>query len=221
MRQIYANSVSAPSPSLLRFMKSQIESICFSTANSPASPSQSCLQRPQKYSLHLRTINGNGTRCLSTNRCRQATAQSSLLNISPSLHGPKQDQYFPRQLASPRRIRGAVDYKLRECSHSQRYGSYTARPFLQRLWPPRRDHAKTAVKSPDGLPLAGYLGENSEGKFARNTGKTSNDLKLRCTEFDENGKVTLLSGEIKKAELIAKVRVPHVYFVGTYADVLQ
>lgn len=36
-------------------------------------------------------------------------------------------------------------------------------------------------------------------------GKASNELKLRCTEFDENGNVTLVNGEFKKSELIAKV----------------
>ena len=37
------------------------------------------------------------------------------------------------------------------------------------------------------------------------SGKASNELKLRCTEFDENGNVTLVNGEFKKSELIAKV----------------
>ena len=30
-------------------------------------------------------------------------------------------------------------------------------------------------------------------------------MKLRCTEFDENGNVTVVDGEFKKSELIAKV----------------
>ncbi|KAI7219679.1 cora-domain-containing protein [Hortaea werneckii] len=34
--------------------------------------------------------------------------------------------------------------------------------------------------------------------------KPSNELKLRCTEFDENGNVTLVNGEFRKSELIAK-----------------
>jgi len=38
-------------------------------------------------------------------------------------------------------------------------------------------------------------------------GKASNELKLRCTEFDENGNVTLVNGEFKKSELIAKVSI--------------
>lgn len=33
---------------------------------------------------------------------------------------------------------------------------------------------------------------------------TGAELKLRCTEFDKNGNVTLVSGEFKKSELIAK-----------------
>jgi hypothetical protein len=34
--------------------------------------------------------------------------------------------------------------------------------------------------------------------------KPSTELKLRCTEFDENGNVVLVNGEFKKQELIAK-----------------
>jgi hypothetical protein len=37
--------------------------------------------------------------------------------------------------------------------------------------------------------------------------KASNELRLRCTEFDINGNVTLMNGEFKKSELIAKVRI--------------
>ena len=35
--------------------------------------------------------------------------------------------------------------------------------------------------------------------------RTANELKMRCTELDEHGNVTLVSGEFKKSELIAKV----------------
>jgi magnesium transporter len=37
--------------------------------------------------------------------------------------------------------------------------------------------------------------------------RTANELKMRCTELDEHGNVTLVSGEFKKSELIAKVRL--------------
>lgn len=54
--------------------------------------------------------------------------------------------------------------------------------------------------SPDdsALPSSGY--GSSLGRLAR----TANELKMRCTELDEHGNVTLVSGEFKKSELIAK-----------------
>lgn len=42
---------------------------------------------------------------------------------------------------------------------------------------------------------------SSLGRIMRPT----NELKMRCTELDEHGNVTLVSGEFKKSELIAKV----------------
>lgn len=52
-------------------------------------------------------------------------------------------------------------------------------------------------------PLSGFLDDSNAGLGGRIT-KPSNELRLRCTEFDENGNVTLVNGEFKKGELIAK-----------------
>lgn len=67
-----------------------------------------------------------------------------------------------------------------------------ARPGL--LQPP------ISPSAPDdgALPSSGY--GSSLGRLAR----TANELKMRCTELDEHGNVTLVSGEFKKSELIAK-----------------
>lgn len=51
--------------------------------------------------------------------------------------------------------------------------------------------------------MQGFLDDNA-GLGGRII-KPSNELKLRCTEFDENGNVTLVNGEFRKSELIAKV----------------
>lgn len=53
----------------------------------------------------------------------------------------------------------------------------------------------------DVLPLLGL--DEMPGLGGRIV-KPSNELKMRCTEFDENGNVTLVNGEFKKHELIAK-----------------
>jgi len=54
---------------------------------------------------------------------------------------------------------------------------------------------------PNDLPdRSGFL-DDDLGRALR----PANELKLRCTEFDENGNVVLVNGEFKKTELIAKV----------------
>lgn len=63
--------------------------------------------------------------------------------------------------------------------------------LLQPPTPPSSDDAAS--------PGAGY-GSSALGRLAR----TANELKMRCTELDEHGNVTLVSGEFKKSELIAK-----------------
>lgn len=52
--------------------------------------------------------------------------------------------------------------------------------------------------------------EGTDGLFNIGRGlaaKASNELRIRCTEFDKNGNVTLVNGEFRKSELIAKVGV--------------
>ncbi|KAJ4381124.1 magnesium ion transporter [Didymella sp. IMI 355093] len=68
----------------------------------------------------------------------------------------------------------------------------TSRPcsLLQPPVPPSNDDASATG--------SGY--GNTLGRLAR----SANELKMRCTELDEHGNVTLVSGEFKKSELIAK-----------------
>ena len=76
--------------------------------------------------------------------------------------------------------------------------------MFRRLWSFNRGKPQTPLK-PNDLPLLpNFLGEGSTS-LGRSAGKASNELKLRCTEVDENGKVVLVNGEFKKSELIAKV----------------
>ena len=57
-------------------------------------------------------------------------------------------------------------------------------------------------------PLPNFLDDVGGMHLGRNkTGKAGNELKLRCTELDVKGNVTLMDGEFKKTELIAKVCV--------------
>lgn len=90
---------------------------------------------------------------------------------------------------------------------SSRAASTKSRPLLRRLFDLRRNKAADANKANrnPGPPL---IDHETEGTFSIGRGlvsKATNELRLRCTEFDINGNVTLVNGEFRKSELIAKV----------------
>lgn len=85
--------------------------------------------------------------------------------------------------------------------------SGTQVPGRERQWGiwRQRKGRESAPLEPNDLPspLTGLSDEHSSlGRVL----KSGNELKLRCTEFDETGRVTLVNGEFKKSELIQKVR---------------
>ena len=71
-----------------------------------------------------------------------------------------------------------------------------------------RRRKSTTQLQPDDLPPGQRFEDIAEANMfnlGRSlAGKAGNELKLRCTEFDGNGNVTLVNGEFKKSELIAK-----------------
>lgn len=99
-------------------------------------------------------------------------------------------------------------YKPEDRGSFRRFASSNARPLLGKLWAHKRAKAKTVVNSHNFPPLPSFLGDGGGTTVGRTVGKAPNELKLRCTEFDENGNVTLVNGEFKKSELIAKASTP-------------
>lgn len=112
---------------------------------------------------------------------------------------------------SRRRSLSANRYQLLSTNGTRSFSTTTVRcrHFLRRLLgfsrPPANPHLK-----PDDLPqnITNFDDGNESNPF--NVGcnlalKVSNEPRLRCTEFDGAGNVTLVNGEFKKSELIAKV----------------
>jgi magnesium transporter len=88
-----------------------------------------------------------------------------------------------------------------------RLASTKSRPFLRRLFDLKRDKvSEHQNQRPAGH---GFIDEGTEGfNIGRSlSAKASNELRIRCTEFDINGDVTLVNGEFRKLELIAKVNL--------------
>ena len=85
---------------------------------------------------------------------------------------------------------------------SQRFFTTSRHTGIWKLFGRKKRLSSRKDVSETNSPLSSFLDESAGlGKIA----KPMNELKLRCTEFDENGKVTLMNGEFKKSELIAKV----------------
>ncbi|RAL11027.1 CorA family magnesium transporter [Aspergillus homomorphus CBS 101889] len=185
---------SAPSASLLRFLRSQSESLFF-TAN-PTTRGQT---RPPPRLPTLR----NFTNCsrIDPLPCHEPL-QASLLPLPSfsargrgsgarcraSLTPPLAAPAFPVPNAQPSRAVSTKD-----------------RPFYRRLLDWRRNKAAESnkyLRTPPSL-----IGDGTEPGFTLGRGlaaKATNEPRLRCTEFDSNGNVTLVNGEFKKSELIAK-----------------
>lgn len=203
MRHAFGISVPAPSSTLLRFLRSQTEDVCFFTTNSGANACQRPRHWPSKASYN--SLPGS-RRHLNTTRSRQAVVQSSHVgHDNPrSLSRRERQTNAPNAPTSTNRLWPCVSSGNESSSPTARYASTDSRPFLRKIW--GRRTADAGVQ-PDGPPpLPSFLDDANGTTLGRSkAGKGTNELKLRCTEFNEDGKVTLVNGEFKKTELIAKV----------------
>ncbi|EAW08849.1 CorA family magnesium transporter [Aspergillus clavatus NRRL 1] len=197
---------SAPSASLLRFLRSQSE-FC--------APSLSACTHSVRRRLHTsRQAPCNAAPSASPNKiysetgpCR-ATVQASIFTIpcvSARSHSTSRSRLSFDQ---PQSIRSPSIVPFANTLHS-RSVTTKSRPLLRRLFELRRSKPATDSKlNRSGGPA--LIDDGTEGGFNIGRGlaaKATNEPRLRCTEFDNNGNVTLVNGEFKKSELIAKVGV--------------
>ena len=201
MKPVLLHGLATPSPALLRFLKAQTEvhSASFLSSNAPVL----CRRAPQYQSCCLASTSSTP---------RHPPLPPSAREASPMVTSPQWP--YSKSLASPVRS-SCLD--ARNLSRSPRYEmshhlpfTYPRRPFTsgaqEGFWNLRGLKKQKPVvhrQRSDLPPLASFLDDNGGlGRVSRPT----NELKLRCTEFDESGNVTLINGEFKKSELIAKVR---------------
>ena len=198
MRHLSPGGIPAPSSTLLQFLRYQADNVCLFTPN---------LIYPAG-NLHLeqrrRRIQCENPPCklllrrFSTPTQREATVEASLLNLdflskAGSLRFPK--------LAPTSRRSIVTRHWSQDGMHTIRQASSDSRSLLARLWNFRQKRERTSSRALD-RPVP-FLSDSSGTSLGRS--KATNEMKLRCTELDENGNVTLVNSEFKKSELIAKV----------------
>lgn len=166
----------APSPCLLRFLRSQSESLFLNPNSSSLSPRLPC--RP-----------------LSTSSTRQR------LSSPEKLQHPTRE---PCKLLPPPRCNPPKPPQYRNSSTESHKSSFWRRWFRHRdaalrSKSQRHPHSASGSSSYDETSAQLF---NLSRALSRNA--SGAELKLRCTEFDANGSVTMVSGEFRKSELIAK-----------------
>ncbi|KAL4917749.1 hypothetical protein BDW62DRAFT_183249 [Aspergillus aurantiobrunneus] len=184
---------SVPSTSLLRFLRAQSESALFST-NQPSACHHVSTKLPPRSSnlLSLRKTSGRMNLELSPPQTR----------VFSEVNLPSRSRNASRCDTSqlPPYSSGAFQ-PLSRSSQIRSFSSTKGRSILRKFLDFRRK--KQAAETRSGPSL---LDDTDGGlSLARAlAAKASNEPRLRCTEFDVNGNVTLINGEFKKSELIAK-----------------
>ncbi|KAJ9311388.1 hypothetical protein DTO271D3_8365 [Paecilomyces variotii] len=195
----------APSASLLRFLRSQSDALCFFTANPNACTRASREPWPQhKNSGNVSMGRISRWTNIDPVPC-QASLEASLLPVLNPLSKTVNTSRSPHHSVQRPTALSPLSF-----SEFSRNASTKSRPLLRRLLDLRRAKATDGPKlNRSGMPqVTTALDDGAEGNLF-NLGRTlaakaSNEVRLRCTEFDGNGNVTLVNGEFKKSELIAK-----------------
>lgn len=187
---------SAPSVSLLRFLRSQSDSVLFFTS-SPSTHPHSSRNRQLSHTSSLSSWTH-----INTASCR-ATLQAGFFKV-PNLRS----RCLNTPQSRPSVCRSPIAKPFLTCLESSRHSSTKSRPLLRRLLDFRRNGTAGKADKKATTNSGPFLDDGTGNLF--NIGrslaaKASNELRLRCTEFDSNGNVTLINGEFKKSELIAKV----------------
>ncbi|KAL8626486.1 hypothetical protein Q9189_007813, partial [Teloschistes chrysophthalmus] len=184
--------VPAPSFDLLRFLRSQAEDLWFFSPNTKTVHPRPLIRKP----FRRNTLNSfpHPARAFGTTKPCRTTLEASLWNFDLLRHPPRHEDAAARTsaaLAPPNRSLA-------------RHASTEDTSLLGRLWEKRRK-ASTAIKDEQTTPLPSLLEDPNATTYGRSkAGKAANELRLRCTEINEHGDVTLVNGEFKKSELIAK-----------------
>jgi magnesium transporter len=197
-----------PSSTLLKFLKSQSENICFFSPNprpgftfdhaAPRGPPlRSCVAKstPKSYARYL-----------TTTVPRRATVEAGFLNLEFLFPRSATSTLHTKQ-AQPRSTPRIKKLEYQGTLLAQRSASTASQKWHQKLWGMKSLKGARPLH-PDDLPVTMYDGGEDTSMFSLGrhiSAKAAAQPKLRCTELDENGNVVLASGEFKKSELIAKV----------------
>jgi magnesium transporter len=203
MKPTLLHRVVAPSPSVLSFLRAQVNN---------------ALERPVPQCAYV-TGQQRGYGTNSKTRWSLENSISREKTYSPQRRGGSESRTFT---TSPCLLEQNTSHPILETSlairHTPKTSLQRANLPTYRAFSATRSHnawnmfssAKmrrlAQLQSPAPPPEETSPGATGFGSSLGRMMRPTNELKMRCTELDEHGNVTLVSGEFKKSELIAKVR---------------
>ena len=205
MRPKSRSTMSAPSLSVLLFLRSQSEQASSFNPSTSVTACQSSTNRGAKVSR------GTTVRALSSMRRPPDTIAHGLASVESSLLNleflrPYSERGSLRLSALASRTPSAPAGFPSKSTNASRNASSDTRSLWKKPWKDQSRKEEPSFKTSGSPTLPGFLDDIGNTSFdSRKPVKGSNELRLRCTEFGENGNVTFMDGEFKKSELIAKV----------------
>lgn len=198
---------SAPSIGLLRYLRSQSDLVHFFTTNPTSKTSNSRVASEKRWdsrkAKHFSWTDLRPAPCKAQLEASLFSLQRGLKHPNPTPN-PKQNS---SQLMRFPNVPSLSRNHPTPCFSASRSASTETRKWWRRWYANRESYLRWVLaRSP---PVTTFTDDGAEGNLF-NLGrtlasKTLNEPRLRCTEFDENGNVTLVNGEFRKSELIAKV----------------
>ena len=195
----YSRRVVAPSADLLLFLRKQADAVCFFTSAAPGfipktTQTTGCIS---KTLMNSRL----SVRCLTTSPRRLATLETSLLNLDFLTQPEALQLPFFKKVSRPAIV---INHKSQDGHSAVRWQSTESEETQWRKW--LGSKVTEQVNSADISSMPSSYSSSTNDSALRSLLKAApSDLRLRCTEFDENGKAVVTNGEFKKQELIAKV----------------
>ncbi len=133
----------------------------------------------------------------------RATLRASYLDLL----WPRHCEGAPKALPAPAQSHLQQYRSAQRIQQQHRLASTDSQSFFRRIFSFRGRQNPSKLHPSDISPGQNFEDPSSQlFNLSRSVSRSTSgaDLKLRCTEFDANGSVTLVSGEFKKSELIAK-----------------
>lgn len=203
MRPFPLRTIAVPSSTVLSFLRVQLR-------NAFESPSAQCAALRGQRRAYAGTTRAQG--CLYEKARGGSTRAEGIIGqgrcgsfVPPKGLVSESRMLCPSQsMCRPSSATNAASVPL--VSHRWRRGLSTSPSKAWQLFGGKKRGQPPGLLPPSA-PIRDAMGDSAHGFDALGRmARPANEMKMRCTELDQDGNVTMVSGEFKKSELIAKVR---------------